>query len=90
MTRLVMRAMEKARSIEVPDVIKTLEGLDAVDLLGRMSVDARTHQTVRPYFFLRCKPKAQMKDAADVADIVAMTAIAPPREASACKDIGGF
>ncbi|MBI3457645.1 MAG: ABC transporter substrate-binding protein [Candidatus Rokubacteria bacterium] len=90
MTRLTMRAMEKANSTEVPDVIKTLEGIEVNDLLGKMRVDPRTHQTLRPYFFMRCKSKAQMKDPMDVAEIVATGDTPLPRELSACKDIGSL
>ena len=55
--------MDKAKSVEMPDVIKALEGIEVNDLLGRMIVDPATHQTLRPYFFLKCKPKKAMKEA---------------------------
>ena len=58
--------------------------------LGRMRVDAATHQTLRPYFFLRCKPKAAMKHELDFADIIATGDAPLPKEYAACKDIGGF
>ena len=57
---------------------------------GRMRVDAATHQTLRPYFFLRCKPKAAMKHELDFADIIATGDAPLPKEYAACKDIGGF
>src|SRR5205809_2360245 len=38
MTRMVLAAMEKAKSVEIPDVIKTLEGLEVDDLVGKMKV----------------------------------------------------
>src|SRR5262249_36839222 len=44
MTRLTLKAMEKANSTEIPEVIKALEGLEADDLVGKMKVDPRTHQ----------------------------------------------
>src|SRR5262249_57940472 len=71
MTRLTLKAMDKANSAEVPEVIKALEGMETDDLVGAMRVDARTHQTLRPYFFMRCKAKGQMKDPMDFADIIA-------------------
>jgi len=90
MTRLMLAGFDKAKSAEVQDVIKALEGIEVNDLLGRMRVDAATHQTLRPYFFLRCKPKAQMKDPLDLADVIATGDTPLPKEYAACKDIGSF
>ena len=88
MTRLVLRAIEKAGSTEVPDVIRALEGLEVDDLVGRMLVDPRTHQTLRPYFFMRCKSRAEMKDPLDFADIIATGTTPQPSELNECTDIG--
>ena len=71
-------------------VIKALEGIEVNDLLGRMRVEPATHQTLRPYFFLRCKPKSAMKHELDFADIIATGDTPLPKEYAACKDIGGF
>jgi branched-chain amino acid transport system substrate-binding protein len=88
MTRMMLHAMDKAKSTEVPDVIKALEGLEVDDLVGRMRVDAKTHQTLRPYFFMRCKKKEVMKNPMDFADIIATGSTPLPAEYAACKDIG--
>jgi branched-chain amino acid transport system substrate-binding protein len=90
MTRMTLAAMEKAKSAEIPDVIKALEGLEVDDLVGRMRVDPKTHQTLRPYFFMRCKKKDAMKHPMDFADIVATGSTPLPAEYSACKDIGSL
>jgi branched-chain amino acid transport system substrate-binding protein len=90
MTRLLLAGFDRAKSAEVQDVIKALEGIEVDDLLGRMRIDPATHQTLRPYFFLRCKPKSAMKHATDFADIVATGDAPLPKEYAACKDIGGF
>ena len=90
MTRMMLAAMEKAKSAEIPDVIKALEGLEVDDLVGKMRVDPKTHQTLRPYFFMRCKNKAAMKHPMDFADIIATGATPLPLEYSACKDIGSL
>src|SRR5436190_17086554 len=90
MTRLLLAGFDKAKSTNEQDVIKALEGIDVNDLLGKMHVDAATHQTLRPYFFLRCKPKAQMKEELDFATVIATGDTPLPREYAACKDIGGF
>src|SRR5213594_630306 len=89
-TRLMLAGFDKAKSTEVQDVIKALEGIEVNDLLGRMRVDPATHQTLRPYFFLRCKPKSAMKHELDLADIVATGDTPLPKEYAACKDIGSF
>jgi branched-chain amino acid transport system substrate-binding protein len=71
-------------------VITALEGIEVDDLVGRMRVDPKTHQTLRPYFFMRCKPKKAMKHATDFADIIATGDTPLPPEYAACKDLGGF
>jgi len=88
MTRMMLHAMDKAKSTEVPDVIKACEGLEVEDLVARCR-DPKTHQTLRPYFFMRCKKKDAMKHA--------MTSRHRPtgsdaaaREYAACKDIGSL
>jgi branched-chain amino acid transport system substrate-binding protein len=90
MTRMMLHAIDKAKSAEVPDVIKALEGLEADDLVGKMRVDGKTHQTLRPYFLMRCKKKDAMKNPMDFADIVATGSTPLPAEYSACKDIGSL
>jgi branched-chain amino acid transport system substrate-binding protein len=90
MTRMLLAAFDKAKSDDTQAVIKALETLEVNDLLGRMRVDPATHQTLRPYFFLRCKTKAQMKNELDLADIIATGDTPLPKQYAACKDIGGF
>lgn len=90
MTRMMLHAFDRAKSVEVQDVIKGLEGIEVDDLVGRMRVDAKTHQTLRPYFFMRCKPQSAMKHPTDFADILATGDTPLPAEYAACKDIGGF
>jgi branched-chain amino acid transport system substrate-binding protein len=90
MTRLLLAGFDKAKSDDVQAVIKSLEGLEINDLLGRMVVDPATHQTLRPYFFLRCKPKSAMKHATDFGDVIATGDAPLPKEYAACKDIGSF
>src|SRR5216683_132611 len=90
MTRMLLHAMDKAKSTEVPDVIRACEGLEVDDLVGRMRVDPKTHQTLRPYFFMRCKKKEAMKHPMDFADIIATGSTPLPAEYAACKDIGAL
>lgn len=90
MTRLLLAGFDKAKSAEVQDVIKALEGIELDDIVGRMRMDAATHQNIRPYFFMRCKSKSAMKHATDFADIIATGDTPLPKEYAACKDIGSF
>jgi branched-chain amino acid transport system substrate-binding protein len=90
MTRLLLAGFDKAKSAEVQDVIKALEGIEVNDIVGRMRMDAATHQNIRPYFFMRCKSKSAMKHATDFADIIATGDAPLPKEHAACKDIGSF
>jgi hypothetical protein len=55
-----------------------------------MRIDPATHQNIRPYFFMRCKPKSAMKHPTDFADIIATGDTPLPKEYAACKDIGSF
>jgi len=90
MTRMLLHGFDRANSTEVPDVIKALEGIEVNDLVGRMRVDPKTHQTLRPFFFMRCKSKAAMKNPTDFADIIATGDTPLPAEYAACKDIGSL
>src|SRR6266478_3641566 len=90
MTRMLLAGFDKAKSDDVQAVVKSLEGLEMNDIVGPMRVDGATHQTLRPYFFLRCKPKAAMKHELDFADVVATGDAPLPKESAACKDIGSF
>src|SRR5882762_4370413 len=90
MTRMLLAGFDKAKSDDVQAVVKSLEGLEMNDIVGPMRVDGATHQTLRPYFFLRCKPKAAMKHELDFADVIATGDAPLPKEYAACKDIGSL
>src|SRR5499426_1849164 len=87
MTRLLLAGIDKAKSAEVADVVKALEGIELNDIVGPMRMDAATHQNIRPYFFMRCKTKGAMKDPLDLADVIATGDTPLPKEYGACKDI---
>src|SRR6266481_2708835 len=90
MTRMLLAGFDKARSDDVQAVVKALEGLEMNDIVGPMRVDGATHQTLRPYFLLRCKAKGAMKHELDFGDVVATGNTPLPKEYAACKDIGSF
>jgi len=89
-TRLLLAGFDKAKSDDPQAVIRALEGIELNDIVGPMHVDPATHQNLRPYFFLRCKPKSAMQGELDLADVVATGDTPLPKEYAACKDIGGF
>src|SRR3546814_20659060 len=78
--RTLLMAMEKAKSVEVDAVIKTLEGMKYDSIFGPTHIDARTHQTVRPYYVVKCKAPGAMKNELDMAAIVAQGARQQPHE----------
>ncbi|MGI9418454.1 MAG: ABC transporter substrate-binding protein [Geminicoccaceae bacterium] len=88
--KMVLLGMQKANSTEPADVIKALEGLKGKNFVGDFEIEARNHQTVRPFFVLRTKPESKMKDKYDFADIVDVSSTPQPRDLNQCKDIGAF
>jgi branched-chain amino acid transport system substrate-binding protein len=83
--RTLLLAMERAKSIDVAAVIKTLEGMQFDSVFGPTSIDARTHQTVRPYYVVKCKEESAMKNETDFASIVAQGSKPQPLELNECK-----
>src|SRR5205809_193775 len=90
MTRMLLAGFDKAQSDDTQKVIGALESLEMNDIVGPMKVDGATHQTLRPYFLLRCKAKGAMKHELDFGDVVATGNTPLPKEYAACKDIGSF
>jgi branched-chain amino acid transport system substrate-binding protein len=90
MTHMLLAGFDKAKSDDVQAVVKALEGLEMNDIVGPMRVDGATHQTLRPYFLLRCKSKSAMKHELDFGDVIATGNTPLPKEYAACKDIGAF
>lgn len=83
--RTILMAMNKAKSVEVEAVIKTLEGMKFDSIFGPTSIDPRTHQTVRPYYVVECKAPDAVKSEFDLAKIVAQGDKPQPAEYSECK-----
>jgi branched-chain amino acid transport system substrate-binding protein len=90
MTRMLLAGFDKAKSADVQDVVMALEGLQMNDIVGPMQVDSATHQTLRPYYLLRCKATSAMKDPLDLAEVVATGDAPLPKEYGTCKDIGSL
>lgn len=86
--RTVLLAMQKAGTTDIAKVITTMEGMQYDSVLGPTSIDAATHQTVRPYFVVRGKAGGAMHDAGDYAELVATGSDPQPHALNACKGIG--
>ncbi|OWT74538.1 MULTISPECIES: ABC transporter substrate-binding protein [unclassified Achromobacter] len=84
-TRTLLMAMDKAKSVEVAAVMKALEGMQFDSIFGPTTIDARTHQTVRPYYVVQCKAPDAMKNEFDLATIVAQGDKPQPPELNECK-----
>lgn len=83
--RTLFLAMDKAKSTDVEAVIKTLEGMQFDSIFGPTQIDARTHQTQRPYYVVECKAPDAMKNEFDLAKIVAQGDKPQPPELNQCK-----
>jgi branched-chain amino acid transport system substrate-binding protein len=86
--RTVLLAMQRANSVEIPKVVTAMEGMKFDGILGPTTIDANTHQTVRPYFVLRGKPASAMKAPDDYADVVHIGSDNQPADLNACKGLG--
>ena len=88
--KMVLRGMREAKSTDPVAVIKALEGMKGKNFVGDFHIEARNHQTVRPFFVLRTKPESEMKDKYDFANIVDVSSTPQPRDLNQCEDIGKF
>jgi branched-chain amino acid transport system substrate-binding protein len=88
--RMVLAGIRKAGSPDVAAVVKATEGLKIDDLVGEEYVVPRNHQTLRPYFVLKTKPKSEMQNEYDFGTIIDTSAKEQPRELNECKDIGSL
>ncbi len=87
---MFLAGMEKAGSTEPQAVVEALEGMEGDNFVGHFKIDAKTHQTVRPYFVLKTKPESEMENEYDFGEIVLTSDTPQPAEMNGCADIGGF
>lgn len=86
--RTVLLAMQKAATTDIARVITTMEGMKYDSVLGPTSIDAATHQTVRPYFVVRGTAAGAAGDAGNGAELVATGSDPQPQALNACQGIG--
>ncbi len=87
---MVTIGMRQANSTNVQDVIRALEGWQGATIVGDTQVTARNHQTIRPYFVLKCKQESAMEHELDFANIIHTDATPQPEELNECEDIGAL
>lgn len=68
--RMLVDAMDKAKSTEPKDVIGALEGMVFESLTGTEEIRREDHQVLRDFYLIKGKAKAKMKDNDDYADII--------------------
>jgi branched-chain amino acid transport system substrate-binding protein len=68
--KMMITAMEKAKSTDPDAVSKAMEGLKWEGLTGEEFVQPFNHETSKNYFLLVGKPKKEMKDVHDLASVV--------------------
>lgn len=83
--RTLFLAMEKANSVDPTAVAKAMEGWRYDSVHGSTLIEARTHQTTRPYYIARCKGPGEMKGPDDIAEIVYEGNKPQPAELNDCK-----
>lgn len=69
-TRMLIEAINKAKSTDPKAVAAALEGLKFESLTGLEEVRKEDHQVLRDFYLIRGKAKGQMHDKDDYADIV--------------------
>jgi len=87
MTRIMLLAMERAKSTDSDAIVRALEGWEGETILGKLKIRAEDHQAIRPYFLLKCKKKADMKHPLDFAEIIATDNTPLPLSESECPGI---
>ncbi len=69
-TMTLLQAIDKAGSDKPADVIAALEDFKYAGLTGEEVYRACDHQCIKPYYTIRCKAAADMKDPDDFGDII--------------------
>ena len=90
MMKAVLTAIKTANSTDPAKAIAAFEGSHDKTPIGEQEVNPKTHQIERPYFVLKTKTKAEMKDQYDFGTIVETSTVRQPPELNECKDIGSF
>ena len=84
-TKMLIDALNKAKSTDPKAVIQALEGMKFESLTGTEEIRKEDHQVLRDFYLIKGKAKAQMRDKDDYADIVNSGRHFLSPEAAGCK-----
>ena len=85
--QVLIEGIKKANSVEVPDIIKAMEGMSYEGPTGTETVRAEDHQVIKDYYLMLGKAKSAMKDKNDLAEVVGATKAFLPPDKTGCKMI---
>jgi branched-chain amino acid transport system substrate-binding protein len=85
MTKMIIMAIEKAKSFDPPAVSKAMETLEWEGLTGKEFMQSFDHQTHKNYYLLLAKGKKDMKGSGDLATVVSSGKSFKPQAESDCK-----
>lgn len=83
--QVLIEGITKAKSTDVPAIIKALEGLTYEGPTGTETIRPEDHQVIKDYYLMLGKAKSAMKDKNDLCEIVAATKAFLPPEKTGCK-----
>jgi len=84
-TKIMLDAMAKANSTDPKAVIAAMEGMKYEGLTGTEEIRKGDHQVIKNYYLLKGKPKSQMRNKNDYADIVSFGKSFLPLDKTMCK-----
>ncbi len=85
MTKMIIDAIEKAKTFDPPAVSKALETMEWDGLTGREVMQAFDHQTKKLYYLMVAKGKKDIKGPGDLATIISSGKSFKPQSESDCK-----
>jgi branched-chain amino acid transport system substrate-binding protein len=83
--QVLIEGIKKANSVQVPDIIKAMEGMIYEGPTGTETVRAEDHQVIKDYYLMLGKAKGAMKDKNDLAEVVGATKAFLPPDKTGCK-----
>lgn len=84
-TRMLIEAINKAKSTDPKAVAAALEGLKFESLTGTEEVRKEDHQVLRDFYLIKGKAKGQMRDKDDYADIISSGRFFLSPQEAGCK-----
>ncbi len=84
-TRMLIEAINKAKSTDPKAVAAALEGLKFESLTGLEEVRKEDHQVLRDFYLIKGKAKGQMRDKDDYADIISSGRFFLSPQEAGCK-----